>query len=108
MTRRFAITVLALVTLSVTTGGRLLAHPGHEHKVRGTVTMAAADHVMLKNAEGKEVTVQVTKETKILKAKKPMTIEDVKAGMRVVVTAVTEKEQMMAKSIELGSAQATK
>ena len=28
---------------------RPLAHEGHEHKVMGTVTMAAADHVMLKD-----------------------------------------------------------
>ena len=108
MTRRFAITFLALFTLSAATGGRLLAHPGHEHKVLGTVTMAATDHVMLKSNDGKDVTVQVTKETKILMAKKPMKIEDVKAGMRIVVTAVTEKEQVMAKVIELGAGAATK
>ncbi len=70
--------------------------------------MAATDHVMLKSNDGKDVTVQVTKETKILMAKKPMKIEDVKAGMRIVVTAVTEKEQVMAKVIELGAGAATK
>lgn len=108
MTRRFAITFLALFALSAVTGGRLLAHPGHEHKVLGTVTMAAPDHVMLKNAEGKDVTIQITKETKIVRAKKSMKIEDIQAGMRVVVTAVTENEQMTARVIELGAAPAAK
>ena len=108
MTRRVAIAFLALCTLAVAAGSALLAHPGHDHKVLGTVTMAAPDHVMLKNTEGKEVTVQITKETKILRAKKPMKIEDIKAGMRVVVTAVTENEQMSARVIELGPAPAAK
>ena len=48
MKRRFAI-VLALTILALGSGARLLAHEGHEHKVMGTVTMAAADHVMLKD-----------------------------------------------------------
>jgi hypothetical protein len=29
------------------------AHEGHDHKVLGTVTMAAADHVMLKDKDSK-------------------------------------------------------
>jgi hypothetical protein len=31
----------------------------------GTVTMAAADHVMLKDRAGKDVTVKVTRDTKV-------------------------------------------
>ncbi len=108
MTRRFSIAFAALFTLAMTSGSLVLAHPGHEHKVMGTVTMAAPDHVMLKDKDGKDVTVQVTKDTKILKEKRAMKIEDVKSGMRVVVTAVTEKEQIMAKTIELGAAPTTK
>ena len=108
MTRRMVIAFFALFTLNIASGPVVLAHPGHDHKVMGTVTMAAPDHVMLKDTDGKEVTVHVTKDTKILRAKKPVKIEDVKAGMRVVITAVTEKEQLMAKTIELGVAPATK
>ncbi len=52
MKRLFA-TVLALAVLALGSGARLLAHEGHEHKVMGTVTMAAADHVMLKDKDGK-------------------------------------------------------
>jgi hypothetical protein len=94
----------ALVWLAVAAG----AHPGHEHKILGTLTMAASDHVMLKDKDGKEVTVYVNSETKVFKDKEPRKVEDIENGMRVVVTAVTqkenEKEKMMAKTIELGSA----
>jgi hypothetical protein len=109
MTRRLILAVFAaLVALPLQT----LAHPGHEHKVLGTVTMAAADHVMLKDKDNKDVTVYLTRETKVLKDKKPMKVEDIKTGLRVVITATTVKEngveKMVAKQVELGAAQSTR
>ena len=107
--KRLLATVLALAALSLGSGVRLLAHEGHEHKVMGTVTMAAADHVMLKDKDGKDVTVKVTKDTKV-KAKPVVKVEEIKVGTRVVVTAVEEKDKSMtAKTIEVGAvAAATK
>lgn len=86
-----------------------LAHEGHLHKVLGTVTMAASDHVMLKDKADKDVAVQLNAETKVTRDKKPAKVEDIKAGMRVVIGAVTVKEKsgaekMIAKTIELGPA----
>jgi hypothetical protein len=107
MKRIFA-TVLALAVLSLGSGVGLLAHEGHEHKVMGTVTMAAADHVMLKDKDGKDVMVKVTKDTKV-KAKPTVRVEDIKIGSRIVITAVEEKDKSMtAKSIEVGVVAATK
>ena len=104
MKRLFA-TVLALAVLALGSGARLLAHEGHEHKVMGTVTMAAADHVMLKDKDGKDVMVKVTKDTKV-KAKPAVKVEEIKVGTRVVVTAVEEKDKSMtAKTIEVGARQ---
>jgi hypothetical protein len=97
MTRRLALTLAVLFTLAA--AAPALAHPGHEHKILGTVTMAAPDHVMLTDKDGKDVTVHITKDTKVLRDKKPMTVADIKIGMRVVVTAVTEKEKGQEKSI---------
>jgi hypothetical protein len=89
-----------------------LAHEGHDHKVLGTVTMAAPDHVMLKDTKDKDVTVYLTKDTKILRDKKPAKVEDIRNGLRVVITARTVKEnnveKLMAKQIEIGTAPATK
>lgn len=108
MLRRFGITILVLFVLAVAGRTLAFAHEGHKHKVLGTVTMAASDHVMIKDKDGKDVTVHITKDTKVLKDKKAMTVEDIKTGMRVVIAAVTEKEKMMATTIELGAAPATK
>ena len=92
---------------SLGAGSLALAHPGHDHKILGTVTMAAADHVMVKDKAGKDVTVHINAETKIMQAKKALRVEDIKPGMRIVVTAVTVKEadaeKMVAKVIELGA-----
>ena len=104
--RSFAI----LLMLAMMLGGsvRVRAHEGHEHKVMGTVTMAKADRIMLKDKDGKDVTMKVTTGTKV-KAKPALKVEDIKAGTRVVVTAVEEKDKSMtAKSIQVGAGPSTK
>jgi hypothetical protein len=102
MKRLFA-TVLAIAVLTLGSGVRPLAHEGHERKVMGTVTMAAADHIMLQDKEGKDVIVRVTKVTKV-KAKPAVQIKDIKVGSRIVVTAVEGKDKSLtAKSIEVGA-----
>jgi hypothetical protein len=108
MIQRFLATVLALAVLALGSGARLIAHEGHWHKVMGTVTVAAADHVMLRDTDGKDVIVKVTKDTKV-KAKPAVKVQDIKAGSRIVVTAIEEKDKSMtAKSIEVGAVAATK
>jgi hypothetical protein len=108
ITRR---TALALLVSAATLAGAramVFAHPGHDHKVLGTVTMAAADHVMLKDKDGKDHTIKINAATKITKDKRRATIDDVKVGARVVVTAVEEKTGMIAKLIEVGAAPTAK
>ena len=101
--KRFSILVLALAVIGFGSASRLVAHERHEYKVLGTVTMAAADHVMLKDKNGKDVTIKVTKATKV-KAKPPLKVEEIKVGTRVVVTAIEAKDKTMtAKLIEVGA-----
>jgi hypothetical protein len=104
MMTRLSANLLAMAILALGFGVNLLAHEGHDHKVMGTVTMAAADHLMLKDKDGKDVTVKVTKDTKV-KAKPAIKIEEIKVGTRVVITAVEAKDKSMtAKNIEVGAA----
>ena len=110
MTRRFILAITAAAVMTIAFASIAIAHPGHEHKIMGTVTMAAADHVMLKDKDGKDATVSIDKATKFLRAKKAMKVSDVKVGMRIVVTAVTDDndDKSIAKTIELGPDPATK
>ena len=106
MTTRFTVILLAFAILALGSSARLVAHEGHEHKVMGTVTMAAADHVMLKDKDGKDVMVKVTADTKV-KAKPALKVQEIKPGTRIVVSAVEEKDKSMtAKTIEVGAAPA--
>jgi hypothetical protein len=81
----------------------LRAHDGHDHKVMGTVTMAAADHVMLDDTARKPVTVQVTKDTRVLRDKKPIKAEQIPVGSRVVIVARMEKDRLIARTIDVGA-----
>ncbi len=110
MTKRLMLATTAAAVMTMALGGVTMAHPGHEHKIMGTVTMAAADHVMLKSPDGKDATVGINKDTKFLRAKKAMKASDVKVGMRIVVTAVTDDndDKSIAKVIELGADPVTK
>ena len=102
MVRRLTMASIALFVLSVAAGAVVRAHEGHDHKIMGTVTMAAADHLMVKDKDGKDVTVNVTKDTK-LKSKPALKVEEIKAGTRVVITATQAKDKSFtAKTIEVG------
>lgn len=109
MMMKHAVTlVLACAVLALVPGARLLAHEGHEYRILGTMTMAAADHVMVKDKEGKNLTIKVTKDTKV-KASTAMKVEQIKPGTRVVITGVEQKDKSVtAKTIEVGAAPAPK
>lgn len=106
MIRHLTFALIALCTFTVASGTVVRAHEGHDHKIMGMVTMAAADHVMLKDRNGKDVTVKVTKDTKV-KSTPAMKVEEIKAGTRVVITAMQAKDKSFtAKIIEVGDAPA--
>ncbi|MEO7157637.1 MAG: hypothetical protein ABI039_08755 [Vicinamibacterales bacterium] len=108
--RRTILTVLSAMLLSLASSTAAMAHPGHDHKIMGTVTMVAADHVMVKDKDGKDAMAVVNKDTKFLRAKKAMKASDMKVGMRIVITAVTDADddKSVARVIELGPDLATK
>ena len=96
MWKRFGLALgLALLVLS----GSAMAHPNH--KVLGTITMVAADHVMVKDRDGKIHTIKLAKTTKVTKDKKTIKAADIPVGARVVVTAVSD-EDLTAKTIVVG------
>jgi ABC-type uncharacterized transport system substrate-binding protein len=102
MIRRLMVAMSAVALFALVAPRGAVAHEGHDHKVMGVVTMAAADHVMVKGTDGKDVTIQVTKDTKVTRDKLAMKAQDIKPGTRVVVTARMEKDVMKARTIQVG------
>jgi hypothetical protein len=101
---RYLATPFALAVLLTLAAAPPMAHEGHDHKIMGTVTAAGADHVMLEDRQGADVTVKVTKDTKI-KATPAVKVEEIRPGTRVVVTATQAKDKSYtAKLIQVGPA----
>ena len=64
---------------------------GHPHKVMGTVTTRHDNHLEVKAADGKTWAITLNDKTRILRGKTPVKADDIKAGERVVVTAMETK-----------------
>ena len=78
-------------------------HGGSDTKVMGTVTLVAADHVMVTTIDGREQMIYVNTGTRILRGKTALKPADLNAGTRVLIT-VTDKEPLTATEIQLGGA----
>ena len=82
MTRR-----LFLATLPLLVSAGVAAHPGHSHKVLGTIAKVDGRTVTVTGTDGKAVTFDVTNRTKLVREPKTRGMfEELKAGMRAVVT----------------------
>jgi hypothetical protein len=82
------------------------AHEGHIHKVMGTVTARNGNQVELRTPEGKSVTVILTDKTTFARGKQKVDGTLVKAGERIVVNVLGEKD-MTAKAVALAVPTAT-
>jgi hypothetical protein len=87
---RFAMTVAVLVA-ALATSPAVLAHEGHAHKVMGTVATLHENHLEVKATDGKTTAVMLDDNTKIFRGKTKATLQDIKPGERVVVTAMEKK-----------------
>jgi hypothetical protein len=83
------------------------AHPGHEHKIMGTLAAVDGQRLLVKTTDGKELSVEVTAMTKVLRGKIKSDARDLKVGMRVVVNVADGKEPLKAKEIQYSEATTT-
>ena len=79
--------------------GAALAHPNH--RILGTVSTIAAEHLVVKDREGKTHTIKLVTTTKVTRNKRAIKVSDIPAGARIVVTVVSD-EDLTAKTIEVG------
>jgi hypothetical protein len=71
----------------------IAAHAGHAHKIMGTVSVIHENHLEVKDAKGKTVSVTLNDKTKIRRAKAVAKLGDLKVGDRVVVTTIETKDK---------------
>lgn len=77
-----------------------LAHPGHDHKLMGTISSIEKNKVVVKTTEGKDMTFEITPLTTFKRGKQKGIASDLKAGMRVVVNIGDGVEPLKAKDVQ--------
>jgi hypothetical protein len=84
-----------------------LAHPGHDHKLMGTISSIDENKVVVKTTEGKDMTFEITPLTAFKRGKDKGAAADLKAGMRVVVNIGNGVEPLKAKEVQYSAASTT-
>ena len=106
MTRRWFLGACALVLAPAT---RALAHPGHSHKILGTIAKVDGRKVTLTSTDGKAVTFDLTARTKLVRDQNTKGVfEELKSGMRAVVTLGNGEEENTAVELRYSEAAAAK
>ena len=99
--------LLAALAFTVLASAQPLAHPGHDHKLMGTVTAIDGNKVTIKTTEGKTETFQVIPITTFKRGKQKGTQTELKVGLRVVVNVGDGKEPLKAKDVQYAESTAT-
>jgi hypothetical protein len=113
MNRRFVVGAALVAVLAIPDYAR--AHEGHTHKVMGTVATVAMrheNHLEVTATDGKTALITLDQKTKILRGKAKVSVDEIKTGERIVITATQAKGKdgkttMIATEIRLGAADAT-
>jgi hypothetical protein len=100
--------MLVALALTLVLPAVVRAHPGHAHKIMGTITAVDATHLVVKATDGKESSIQILPATMFKKGKAKGASTDLKAGLRVVVTMADDTEPLKAKEIQYAASPTTK
>lgn len=92
--------VLATLVLALLVPAAAFAHPGHEHKLMGTITAVDGNKVSMTTTEGKAATFEVTPTTSFKRGKQKGSQADLKVGLRIVVNAGDGAEPLKAKEVQ--------
>src|SRR5687767_9259118 len=84
-----------------------MAHPGHDHKLMGTISSIDKNKVVMKTTEGKDMTFEVTPTTSFKAGGKKGAQSELKAGMRVVVNVGDGVEPLKAKEVQYSASTTT-
>ncbi|HET9702540.1 MAG TPA: hypothetical protein VFP85_00815 [Vicinamibacterales bacterium] len=99
--------IFAVLVVSLFAPAMPLAHPGHDHKLMGTITSIDKNKVAVKTTEGKDMTFEITPITAFKNGKQKGMQSDLKAGMRVVVNIGDGIEPLKAKEVQYTTATTT-
>jgi len=104
MIRKIALGICAIFVFATL----VQAHGGGAH-LMGTITAVDAKTVTIKDKDGKTIAVNLDKETKYVRDKRPASTADLKVGTRVVIHAKMDEKTKAytAQEVDLAAATAT-
>lgn len=85
----------------------LSAHPGHDHRIMGTVVKVAGPRMTMEAADGQTVSFTVNTQTKFVRGRGEGKVSDVKAGMRIIINVGDGIEPLVAKEVRYADTEAT-
>src|SRR3954462_10838252 len=91
--------LFVLLAISLFVPALAVAHPGHEHKLMGTISSIDKNKIVIKTTEGKDATFEVTPTTTFKHGTEKGALAELKAGMRVVASMM-EKDETKAKDVQ--------
>lgn len=92
--------LFAVLTLSLLAPALPMAHPGHDHKLMGTISSIDKNKIVVKTTEGKDMTFEVVPTTAFARGKDKGMQSELKPGMRVVVNIGDGVEPLKAKDVQ--------
>ncbi len=92
----------ALLVVSLVVAGLPAAAHEPTPRAMGVIEMATATRLVVRLADGHAISYAVTPETRFLVGRRPASLEDARAGRRVVVLARPSSDGMEAVRVKLG------
>ena len=92
---------LAIVALVLAAPLAVEAKAAHSHKVSGTVSSIQGNNVMVKEADGKTVTVMLDSKTQFTRGKAASERSALKVGEHIVAHGTQEKGGIMATTVKI-------
>jgi hypothetical protein len=92
--------LFAVLALSLLIPALPMAHPGHDHKLMGTITSIDKNKVVVKTTEGKDMTFEILPTTTFKRGKAKGAQAELKSGMRVVVNIGDGVAPLKAKEVQ--------
>jgi hypothetical protein len=97
---------VVVLALSLVVPSTVMAHPGHAHKLMGTIASIDKNKIVIKTTDGKDATFEVTPTTTYKHGTAKGTLAELKAGMRVVAS-MSEKDETKATEVQYSAAATT-
>jgi len=95
--------VAMVLTAALVIPAALRAHPGHTHKIMGTVTARDDKHMEVKTPGGENLSIEVNAKTVVTRDKRKVGLAEVQIGRRVVVDIGDGEDPLIAREIQVGA-----